>query len=96
MGVFSFLNPIITLYYGFILRIKLSWFSRQKNKKSRIVREFLESKLEKEKYDKKTISRITNNFLNIGEIFLDRKNMRNALSVNKMLAPRKTKTKVRE
>ena len=93
MGIFSFLNPIITLYYGFILRIKLSWYSRQKSKRTRIIKDFLTTKLEKEKYDKKTTDSIIENYLKIGEIFLDRKNMHTVFSVNRMLVPKKTKGK---
>ncbi len=96
MGIFSFLNPIITLYYGFILRIKLSWYSRQKKKRIKIVKEFLANKLEKEKYDKKTSNKIVENYLKIGEIFLDRKNMHTAFSVNKILVPKKTRSKSRD
>ena len=95
MGIFSFLNPIITLYYGFILQVKLSWYSRKKRRRKKMIRGFLSDKLKDENYSKKTTDKIVENYLNIGEIFLDRKNMHTAFSINKLLVPRKTKSKTK-
>jgi len=93
MGVFSKFNLITTLYYGFILRIKLGLYSRKKRKKKKMIKAFLVNKLEKESYNEKNIEKIAENYLKIGEIFLDQKNMRTAFRVNRLLIPKKTKGK---
>ncbi len=93
MGKFSIFNLITTLYYRFVLRIKLSWYSRKKSKKKKMIKAFLVNKLEKEKYNEKYIEKIAENYLKTGEIFLDQKNMRTAFRVNRLLVPKKTKGK---
>ncbi len=93
MGIFSIFNLITTLYYGIALRIKLSWYSRKKRKKKKMIKTFIVKKLEKEKYTEKNIEKIAENFLKIGEIFFDQKNMRTAFRVNRLLVPKKTRSK---
>jgi len=95
MGIFSIFNLITTLYYGFTLRIKLSWYSRKKRKKKKMIKTFLVNKLEKEKYTEKNIEKIAENYLKIGEIFFDKKNMQTAFKVNRLLIPKKTKSRSR-
>ncbi len=92
MGIFSTFNLITTLYYGIALRIKLSWYSRKKRKKKKMIKNFLVNKLEKERYTRKNIEKIAENYLKIGEIFFDQKNMRTAFRVNRLLIPKKTKS----
>lgn len=93
MGIFSTFNLITTLYYGFTLRIKLSWYSRKKRRKKKMIRTFLINKLGKEKYTEKNIEKIAENYLKIGEIFFDQKNMRTAFRINRLLVTKKTKNK---
>ncbi|MHA1217707.1 MAG: hypothetical protein ACTSO5_03380 [Candidatus Heimdallarchaeaceae archaeon] len=93
MGIFSTFNLVTTLYYGIALRIKLSWYSRKKRKKKKMIKNFLVNKLEKEKYTGKNIEKMAENYLKIGEIFFDQKNMRTAFRFNRLLIPKKTKNK---
>ncbi|MCE7748526.1 MAG: hypothetical protein GPJ51_09005 [Candidatus Heimdallarchaeota archaeon] len=93
MCIFSTFNLITTLYYGIALRIKLSWYSRKKRKKKKMIKIFLVNKLEKERYTRKNIEKIAENYLKIGDIFFDQKNMRTAFRVNRLSIPKKTKSK---
>ena len=72
--------------------MKLIWYSRKKRRKKKVVKTFLYENLEKEKLDKKTIDMITENYLKIGEIFLDRKVLRTAFSLNRWFKPKKVKS----
>ncbi|MCE7742191.1 MAG: hypothetical protein GOP50_07000 [Candidatus Heimdallarchaeota archaeon] len=85
----SIFNSIKTFFYGFIMRIKLGWYTRQKRKRKKFTRKVLYEKLGKVKLDQKTIEKITNNYLNIGEIFLDRKNLKAAFSFHRINVKKK-------
>lgn len=75
------LNPIKTLYYGLIIRIKLGWFLKKERKMKKIAEKILLDKFAKEKIDQNTLDKISNNYLSISNILLDRKNMKAALSI---------------
>ena len=93
MANFSPFRPIATLFYAVILRIKLSWYSRQKRKRKKVVRAYLSENLEKQNIDEKTIEIIIVNYLKIGELFLDRKILKAAFSIDRFLQPKKIKNK---
>ncbi len=82
-----------TLYYGFIIRAKLSLYTRKKRKSKKIFQAVLTEKLSKEKLDAKTIEKISTNYLNIGEIFMDRKNLKSAFSLNMIYEKRRNNSK---
>ncbi len=86
MGILSFIKA---LFYGVIIRIKLGWYARKKRKRKSHMRKILFEKLSKMKIDQKTLETITNNYLDIGEIFLDRKNLKAAFSFRWMNGKKK-------
>ena len=89
MGIF---NSIKILYYGLIMRVKLGFYTRKKHKHKRFAKKILEEKLSKMNLDAKTLNRITENYLDIGEIFLDRKNLKAAFSFHRYVERRKNST----
>ncbi|MHA1199039.1 MAG: hypothetical protein ACTSQF_06785 [Candidatus Heimdallarchaeaceae archaeon] len=89
MGI---ITSIKTIFYGFVMRVKLSWYTRKKRKRKKITKRILFEKLEKEKLDPKTLEKIAENYLNIGEIFLDRKNLKTVFSFHKFNGKRKNKS----
>ena len=89
MGLFSFIK---TLFYGFTIRIKLGWYTRKKHKRKKFMRNVLCEKFQDVKIDQKTLEKITENYLDIGEIFLDRKNLKAAFSFRWMNGKKKNNT----
>ena len=79
-----------TLYYGFVIRIKLMWYTRKKRKGKKVTKKFLSEKLINEKINPNIVEKISDNYLNIGEIFLDRKNLKAAFSVNQIFDKKRT------
>ena len=75
MGLINFVK---TLFYGFMMRIKLSWYTRKKRKKKKFMEKVLLEKLGDTRIEEKTIEKVIENYLEVGEIFLDRKNLKAA------------------
>ncbi|MCG3220659.1 MAG: DUF1748 domain-containing protein [Candidatus Heimdallarchaeota archaeon] len=93
MGIFSIFNPIATIFYGLIIRIKFSWFSRKKRKKRKTTQLFLEKKLHGKGLEDKIVGRIIDNYLRFGETIFDRKVIHAAFSINRTLDPKKIQQK---
>jgi hypothetical protein len=93
MGLFSTFNPIVTVFYGLIIRIKFSWFSRKKRKKRKITRNSLEKKLHNKGIEEKTVNKIIENYLKFGETIFNRKVIQAAFSINRTLDPRRFQQK---
>lgn len=93
MGIFSIFKPIATIFYGLILRIKFSWFSRKKRKKKKTTRLFLEKKLYGKGLEDKIVEKIIDNYLRFGETIFDRKVIHAAFSINRTLNPKKIQQK---
>jgi hypothetical protein len=89
MGI---INSIKTLYYGLIMRVKLGFYTRKKRRHKKFAQKILIERLSKIKLKDKTLERITENYLNIGEIFLDRKNLKAAFSFHRLTTRRKNNT----
>ena len=86
MGI---INSIKTLFYGFIMRFKLGLCTRKKRKRKKFAKKILTEKLSRIKLDEKTVTKITENYLNIGEIFLDRKNLKALFGLHRFSEKRK-------
>ena len=93
MGIFSIFKPIATIFYGLILRIKFSWFSRKKRKKRKTTKLFLEKKLHGKGLEDKIVEKIIDNYLRFGETIFDRKIIHAAFSINRTLDPKKVQQK---
>ena len=93
MGLFSIFNPIVTLFYGLIIRVKFSWFSRRKRKRRKITRTSLEKKLHNKGIEEKTVNKIIENYLRFGETIFDRKVIQAAFSINRTLDPKRLQQK---
>lgn len=93
MGIFSIFNPIATVVYGLVLRIKFSWFSRKKRKRRKNTKAFLEKKLYGKDLEDKAVDRIIDNYLKFGETIFDRKIINAAFSINRKLNPKRIQQK---
>jgi len=91
MGI---INSIKTLFYGFVMRFKLGLYSRKKRKRKKFARRILTEKLSSIKLEEKTVEKIAENYLNIGEIFLDRKNLRTLFNIHRISEKRKNASNV--
>ena len=86
MGI---INSIKTFFYGFVVRAKLGFYTRKKRKHKKFARKLIIEKLGRVTLDPKTVDKIAENYLNIGEIFLDRKNLKAVFSVHRLNGRRK-------
>lgn len=93
MGIFSIFNPVLTIYYGLVVKIKFYWYSRKKRKRKKIASIFLREKLNNKGIKEKTVEKIIENYLKFGETIFDRKLMLGALNLDRKLFPRSLKTK---
>ncbi len=89
MGIFSIFNPVVTLFYGLVIRVKFNWFSRRKRKRRKITRISLEKKLHNKGIEEKTVNKIIFNYLRFGETIFDRKVIQAAFSINRTLDPKR-------
>ena len=88
MGIFSIFNPIVTLFYGLMIRIKFSWFSRKKRKRKKTTKKSLEKKLYGKGLEEKIVDKIIDNYLKFGETIFSRKLIHAAFSINRTLDPK--------
>jgi len=88
MEIFSIFNPVLTLYYGLVVKIKFYWYSRKKRKRKKIASIFLKEKLSNKGMKDKTIDKIIENYLKFGETIFDRKLIQGALSLDRKLIPK--------
>ena len=93
MGIFSMFNPVLTLYYGVLVKIKFYWYSRKKRKRKKIASIFLKEKLSNKGIKEKTVARIIETYLKFGETIFDRKLMEGALSLDRKLPPKSLRNK---
>jgi len=93
MGIFSIFNPILMLYYGLVVKIKFHWYSRKKKKRKKLASVFLKEKLNNKGIKEKTVDKIIENYLKFGETIFDRKLIEGALSLDRKLLPKFTKSK---
>ena len=68
MGIFSMFNPILTLYYGLVVKIKFHWYSRKKRKRKKLASVFLKERLNNKGIKENTVDKIVENYLKFGSI----------------------------
>jgi hypothetical protein len=93
MGIFSIFNPVLTLYYGLVVKIKFYWYSRKKRKRKKVASSFLKEKLNNKGIKEKTVDKIIENYLKFGETIFDRKLMQGALSLDRKILPKPLRSK---
>ena len=90
MGIFS---PLVTIYYVFVLKMKLNWYSRKKRKMKNVSKIFLKEKLSNNGFSEEITKIVIDNYLNFGETIFDREILEAAFSIDRRLFSGKSKTK---